>query len=261
MIQRSTSLLLLLFLALAPAAAAQGGAGAIRVDLNIPSSRLVVYEGEKVIATYPTSVGVRGHNTPLGEFKIDHAEWNPWWRPPEREWAKNEKVTPPGPNNPMGRVKLFFAPLYFIHGTPAAASIGTPASHGCVRLLNKDAVALATLLHERARATAAASDIPKILASGQTRRSDFRAPASLTIRYDLVEVDSAEVRIYPDVYRYNTAHSEAVIQALIRAGYDPSTIERAKVRELLARPRPAKGTLRVPLREAFGTGLALAGAR
>jgi len=261
MIQRCASVLLLLLFALAPAASAQEPAGAVRIDLNIPSSRLVVYEGEKVIAVYPTSVGVRGHNTPLGEFKIDHAEWNPWWRPPAREWAKNEKVTPPGPKNPMGRVKLFFAPLYFIHGTPAAASIGTPASHGCVRLLNRDAVALAQLLHERARPTAAASEIPKILASGQTRRSDFRAPAALTIRYDPVVVDSGEVRIYPDIYRYDAVHPEAVIQALIRAGYDPASVERAKVRALLARPRPAKGVLRVPLREAFGTGLALAAAR
>lgn len=260
MIQRSTALLLLLLLATVHAAFAQE-TKAIRIDLNIPSSRLVVYEGDRVLASYPTSVGVRGHNTPTGEFKIDHAEWNPWWRPPAREWAKNEKVTPPGPNNPMGRVKLFFAPLYFIHGTPAAASIGTPASHGCVRLLNKDAVALAQLLHERNHATAAASEIPKILASGQTRHSDFREPASLTVRYDPVVVDSAEVSIYPDIYHYNAVHAEAVYQALVRAGYDPASVERAKVRELLARPRPAKGALRVPLREAFGAGLTRTAAR
>lgn len=260
MIQRCTVSFLLLLLALARAASAQESA-AIRLDLNIPASRLVVYEGDKVLAVYPTSVGVRGHNTPLGEFKIDHAEWNPWWRPPAREWAKNEKVTPPGPKNPMGRVKLFFAPLYFIHGTPAAASIGTPASHGCVRLLNKDAVALGQLLHERHRPTLAPGDIQKVLASGQTRRSDFRAPAALVIRYDPVVVDSSEIRIYPDIYRYNAIHNEAVIQALVRAGYDPSTVERAKVRALLARPRPAKGALRVPLREAFGEGLVMAGAR
>ena len=64
----------------------------------------------------------------------------------QREWARGREYTPPGPNNPMGRVKLFFMPLYFIHGTPERESIGTPASHGCVRMKNADIIELFDLV-------------------------------------------------------------------------------------------------------------------
>lgn len=122
----------------------------LRVDLNIPTLRVAVYEGDRLVRSYPVAVGQVGHETPEGTFTISRADWNPSWHPPAREWAKDARVTPPGPNNPMGRVKLFFAPLYYIHGTPDRESLGTRASHGCVRMLNEDAVALGTLLHDRA---------------------------------------------------------------------------------------------------------------
>jgi murein L,D-transpeptidase YcbB/YkuD len=49
----------------------------------------------------------------------------------------------------MGRVKMFFRqPDYFIHGTNAETSIGTAASHGCVRMLNDDVIELAQLVME-----------------------------------------------------------------------------------------------------------------
>ena len=120
----------------------------LRIDLNIPALKLVVWEGDEVLETYPIAVGMPGFDTPTGEFAITHAEWNPWWRPPERAWAKDDVDTPPGPNNPMGRVKLFFLPYYFFHGTPEAASIGSPASHGCVRMRNADVIELARMVME-----------------------------------------------------------------------------------------------------------------
>lgn len=246
-----------LMLAGASGAGAQQDAGSLRLDLNIPSSRLVVYEGDRVIRSYPVSVGKPGYDTPEGEYTIDHAEWNPWWRPPPgREWTRGREITPPGPNNPMGRVKLFFAPLYFIHGTSEAEAIGSPASHGCVRMLNKDAVELGKLLHERASATFAASQVDAVLRAGTTRHARFRSPAALTIRYDAVVVEDGELRIYPDLYRRNTVHAEAVYQALIAAGYDASSVQRPAVRAVLERARGAKSVFRVALSEAFGGELA-----
>ena len=101
----------------------------IRVDMNVPAHRLVVYDGSEQIASYRIAGGMPDFATPIGTYEITHAEWNPWWYPPtHREWARHEKPTPPGPNNPMGEVKLFFLPMYFIHGTPAGESIGTPAA-------------------------------------------------------------------------------------------------------------------------------------
>jgi murein L,D-transpeptidase YcbB/YkuD len=228
----------------------------LRLDLNIPALRLDVYEGDRVIRSYPVSVGKPGYDTPDGEFTIDHAEWNPWWRPPPgRDWTRGKRDTPPGPNNPMGRVKLFFEPLYFLHGTPEAESIGTPASHGCVRMLNRDVVELARLLHERAGATLPVEQIDAVLRSGNTRHSRFRAPVPLVIRYDPVVVADGELRIYPDLYRRNRIHAEAVYQALMQAGYDPTPVDRSAVAQVLERAKGSKAVYRIGLREAFGAGL------
>ena len=246
-----------------PAASAQTAAPALRLDLNIPTSRLGVWEGDRVIKTYPVSVGTLGHDTPTGEFTISRAEWNPWWTPPEREWAKNDKKTPPGPNNPMGRVKLFFAPYYFIHGTPHEKDLGRPASHGCVRMRNTDVIELGKLLHVHGRAAVPASAVPKILASSsQTRVVGFPDKIPLRIRYEPVVVEGGEVRIYPDVYARKSVHTEGVYQALLAAGYSIDGIDRGAIRALLKKAESSKTRpFVVPVEQAFGGALTRAAAR
>ncbi len=207
-----------------------------------------------MIRSYRVSVGLPGNDTPDGAFFIERAEWNPSWRPPPgREWTRGREFTPPGPNNPMGRVKLFFEPLYYIHGTPDSASIGRPASRGCVRMLNRDVVELARLLHGRAEPTVAPAEIDGILRrSTTTRWSTFRAPVPLTIRYDPVVLEGDTLRFHPDVYDRRRVHSEAVVQALLGGGYDASSIDRAAVRAVLARAESAAGgTYSVRVADAF----------
>jgi murein L,D-transpeptidase YcbB/YkuD len=255
----------LLFLLLAlwsPARTLAAQEGELRVDINIPANRLVVFEGDREIRRYPISVGLPGHNTPTGSFKISRAEWNPWWRPPEREWAKDDKDTPPGPNNPMGRVKLFFLPLYFIHGTPDSGNIGQAASHGCVRMLNTDVVALARLIHSRAAPQVTNAQIDRFLAASRTTRTvAFRDSVSLTIRYDPIEVRNDTVHVYPNIYGYNAVHSEAVYQALIAAGYSITGIRSADVQRLLTRARTTKTAFSLPVSQAFVGGLTRAEGR
>ncbi len=226
----------------------------LRLDLNIPEQVLRVYEGDRVIRSYPVSVGLPGHDTPDGEFTVTRAEWNPWWRPPAREWAKNDRVTPPGPNNPMGRVKLFFAPYYYLHGTPHEKDLGTPASHGCVRMRNADVIALGKLLHERAQATVAPAEINAILAKPRlTRHSSFRAPVPLTIRYEPIVVRDGEIRVYPDFYKRGRIHGEGMVQALLAGGYDPARIDRAAIQEVVRKARAQKsGVFVARLNEEFG---------
>ena len=245
--RRSLAAALLLTAASAAAAGAQ-----VRIDLNIPTGRLQVLDGDSVLRTYAVSVGKPGHDTPDGAFTLERAEWNPSWRPPDRAWARDARFTPPGPNNPMGRVKLFFAPLYYIHGTPDTADIGAPASHGCVRMRNRDVVELARLLHRHADPTVAPSEIDGILRrSGTTRWSSFRAPVPLTIRYEPVVVEGDSIRVYPDVYDRSRVHTEAVIQALIGAGFDARSIDRGQARALLARVRDAEGAVAIRISDAF----------
>ncbi|HWK90453.1 MAG TPA: L,D-transpeptidase [Longimicrobium sp.] len=249
---RSLALLLALAGAAAPAAAQAPAASGLRLDLNIPANRLRVLDGDSVLRTYQVSVGQPGHDTPDGEFTIQRAEWNPSWRPPDREWAKDDQFTPPGPNNPMGRVKLFFAPYYYIHGTPDTTSIGAPASHGCVRMRNRDVIALARLLHQRASPTVAPGEITAILSrSGVTRWSTFRAPVPLVIRYEPIVVEGASLKVYKDFYDRSRIHTEGVIQALLGAGYDGASLDRAAIRALLRRAQEAEGTFTIRLTEAF----------
>ena len=239
------------------ASSAHAQEGKLRVDLNIPELRLTVYEGDEILRTYPVAVGLKGHDTPTGSFAITHAEWNPWWRPPAREWAKDDKITPPGPNNPMGRVKLFFLPYYFFHGTPESGSIGSAASHGCVRMLNKDAIALARLLHQRAAPQVSSAQIDRILASSsQTRRVNFRESIPVTIRYDLVTIRDGDVNVYPDIYGYRSLHAEAVYQALMTAGYDVNRVSREDINRLIERGRDTDKAMSVKVEDAFGRDVA-----
>jgi lipoprotein-anchoring transpeptidase ErfK/SrfK len=122
----------------------------VRIVIDISERRLDVEENGERIESYGVAVGTDQHPTPPGSFAIAHIVWNPRWVPPAAEWAKDERPREPGdPKNPMGRVKMFFRqPDYFIHGTNAETSIGTAASHGCVRMLNDDVIELAQLVME-----------------------------------------------------------------------------------------------------------------
>ena len=235
-------------------------AAQIRIDLNIPALKLVVYEGDELLETYPIAVGLPEFPTPTGSFDVTHAEWNPWWNPPtHREWAKDEVRTPPGPNNPMGRVKLFFLPLYFIHGTPAGESIGTPASHGCVRMRNEDVVELARLLHQKAAPQVSATKLGQLTARwGATERVNFRSDIALTVRYDAVVVERGEIFAYPDIYSRSAINTEAVYQALMLAGYDVTNLQPADVRAYIDRVKGQNVPVVTKVDDAFRSRVPLA---
>jgi lipoprotein-anchoring transpeptidase ErfK/SrfK len=121
------------------------GSQPMRLVANIPAFRLEVFVGDSLARTISIAPGMPNFRTPRGPYAITSVEWNPWWSPPKSAWAAREKPTRPGGTNPMGRVKLNVRPLYLLHGTPAERSTGSAASHGCIRLKNADALALADL--------------------------------------------------------------------------------------------------------------------
>jgi Uncharacterized protein conserved in bacteria len=111
----------------------------LALRLNVPAYGLEVREHGTLVRTFRVAVGMRRNPTPRARYAIDYVVWNPWWRPPGAEWARREKVTPPGWSNPVGRVKLHLTGLVFLHGSPLESAIGSAASHACVRLANRDA--------------------------------------------------------------------------------------------------------------------------
>ena len=106
------------------------------VRLDVSERKLYLYDGDdQVIKTYRVAVGMPGHPTPTGVFRIITKQKNPTWNPPDSAWAAGMGPVPPGPDNPLGtRWMGLNSPGIGIHGTPAPSSIGTAASHGCIRM-------------------------------------------------------------------------------------------------------------------------------
>lgn len=101
---------------------------------------LTLYREARRVKTFRVAVGTSAHPTPKGRFRIIDKQRNPTWFPPDSPWAKGLGPVPPGPGNPLGtRWMGTSAPAVGIHGTPASSSIGTAASHGCIRMYIRDA--------------------------------------------------------------------------------------------------------------------------
>lgn len=90
--------------------------------------------------TFGIAVGQPSFPTPSGTFQIVTKQRNPTWFPPDSPWAAGLGPVPPGVDNPLGtRWMGTSAPAIGIHGTPISSSIGTAASHGCIRMHIGDA--------------------------------------------------------------------------------------------------------------------------
>lgn len=101
---------------------------------------LRLWKNLKLVKTYTVAVGQEGLETPEGLYEIQEKEENPTWHVPESDWAGSlaGQSIPPGPSNP---IKARWMGIYEgagIHGTEETGSLGTAASHGCVRMSISD---------------------------------------------------------------------------------------------------------------------------
>jgi lipoprotein-anchoring transpeptidase ErfK/SrfK len=124
-----------------------------RIDVDKSREQLRVYgPGDALIAAYPATVGSTSRPAPTGDYDVKGVATDPTYTyDPEYDFAGVEVDEPftiaPGPNNPVGDVWIDLSKEgYGIHGTPAPALIGKTSSHGCVRLTNWDARALADMV-------------------------------------------------------------------------------------------------------------------
>lgn len=115
----------------------------------VPDSRyrqLVVNTGEmrlyyfikdaSQVYTFPIGMGVLDFKTPSGMFRVVEKKVNPSWHIPKSLQAKyGMSVMPPGPDNPLGELKLSLSwGDYGIHGTHMPLGVGRLVSHGCTRM-------------------------------------------------------------------------------------------------------------------------------
>jgi lipoprotein-anchoring transpeptidase ErfK/SrfK len=119
----------------------------IVVDLS--ENSLTLYDGFKTAKEYPVATAAPGYTTPVGMWKVIDKKENPtWYNPALDSWGADlPSVIAPGPNNPLGTRALYLdSPGIRIHGTSNSASIGTYASHGCIRMLIPDSEELYPLV-------------------------------------------------------------------------------------------------------------------
>jgi lipoprotein-anchoring transpeptidase ErfK/SrfK len=107
------------------------------IIVNRSQFRLRLFKDLKLHETYPIAVGQVGLETPAGQYTIANKAINPAWHVPNSPWAgKLAGKVIPG-NDPTNPIKARWLGVYDgvgIHGTSDDASIGSNASHGCIRM-------------------------------------------------------------------------------------------------------------------------------
>jgi lipoprotein-anchoring transpeptidase ErfK/SrfK len=136
----------LMFMAGLPSVAqnSRGPAVPVRrqIIVSIPDRKLAVLEGDQVVGIFPVAVGAKVSPSPVGEFEVITRLTNPTYYHPG-------VIIPPGKDNPLGPRWIGLNKKgYGIHGTNVPGSIGKAASHGCIRLRNRDIEKLFEMVHK-----------------------------------------------------------------------------------------------------------------
>lgn len=120
----------LALLVCAPAARAD-----LLISIDKDAQRMSVAVDGQTRYTWPVSTGVAGHDTPNGSYKPFRMEATHF----SREWD----------NAPMPHAVFFTQVGHAIHGTTHTRRLGTAASHGCVRLSQRNAATLFALVKQQ----------------------------------------------------------------------------------------------------------------
>ncbi len=117
----------------------EGQPDSLRLEIKLSQRRVTLYRGDTVVKRYPIAVGRPGWETPTGTFKVLQKLKNPSWIHPLK---KGVSIPGGDPENPLGKHWIGFwtdgKNWIGFHGTPNPGSVGTAASHGCIRMYNKD---------------------------------------------------------------------------------------------------------------------------
>ena len=157
------------------------------IVLNIPEYTLRLIEGNSILKEYDVAIGTAEDQTPVGDFAVSFKEVNPTWYPGSK--VADRTPVPPGPENPLGRRWIEFAPAYGMHGTHKLWTVEYPISRGCVRMYNPDVEELYELV-------------------------EIGTP--VTVIYETITLsekdDGLYVRIFSDIYERNTTSRQKYLE-------------------------------------------------
>jgi lipoprotein-anchoring transpeptidase ErfK/SrfK len=110
----------------------------LRLEISLSRRQVTLYYQNRPIKSYPVAVGRKGWETPTGNFQVIEMIQNPKWIHP----FTGEAIPGGDPENPLGHYWIGFwtngKDWIGLHGTPNPESVGKAASHGCIRMHNKD---------------------------------------------------------------------------------------------------------------------------
>jgi hypothetical protein len=105
--------------------------------VNRGAFKLTLYRNLRPAKTYGIAVGQAGLETPAGLYSIQNKAINPAWHVPNSDWAGDLAGTVVSGDDPSNPIKARWLGVYDgvgVHGTGDPGSIGTAASHGCIRM-------------------------------------------------------------------------------------------------------------------------------
>jgi lipoprotein-anchoring transpeptidase ErfK/SrfK len=116
----------------------------VYITIDRAAFQLRLWKDLKLARTYTIAVGAAGYETSTGVYNIESKQVNPTWYVPDSEWAGDlaGEVVPPGPDNPLQARWMGFFAGAGIHGTNDVGSLGSAASHGCIRMSVPDVTEL-----------------------------------------------------------------------------------------------------------------------
>lgn len=137
----------------------------LTVKVDLAAQSMTVYQGGSVLHSWPISSGTATHPTPRGTFR-------PQWT--AKMWYSRKYDNAPMPN------AVFINGGVAIHATPYVSRLGTPASHGCIRLAPGNAKQFYSLVHKhglkRVRVSVSGTPNYGAYASRKTQKTYAAAP-------------------------------------------------------------------------------------
>jgi lipoprotein-anchoring transpeptidase ErfK/SrfK len=115
------------------------------LTVNRSTFELTLFKELEPVKTYTVAIGAAGFDTPAGVYNIQNMAVDPAWNVPDSDWAGDlaGTVVPGGvPENPLKARWMGIFDGAGIHGTDDVGSLGTAASHGCVRMSVPDVIEL-----------------------------------------------------------------------------------------------------------------------
>jgi lipoprotein-anchoring transpeptidase ErfK/SrfK len=110
------------------------------IGIDRDAKVLRLYKNLRLERRYKIAVGKQGLESSAGRYKIEEKIVNPPWHAPDKEWAgelAGQTIAPDDPRNPLVARWMGYHDGEGIHGTKDIESLGTQASHGCIRMSPK----------------------------------------------------------------------------------------------------------------------------